>query len=73
VAENDLLILTIQDNGVGMEDSENNFKGNGLKNMKYRAEKIHGKLTINSEVGVGTIISCTVPLTNIRYLPSASI
>ena len=71
--ENDLLILTIQDNGVGMADTENNFNGNGLKNMKFRAEKIHGKLTINSEVGVGTSIVCMVPFTNIRYLPHASI
>jgi signal transduction histidine kinase len=71
--ENDLLILAVQDNGVGMADTETNFNGNGLKNMKFRAKKIHGKLTINSEVGVGTSIVCMVPLTNIRYLPHASI
>ena len=72
-AENGLLILTIQDNGVGMADTENNFKGNGIKNMRFRVEKIHGELTINSELGVGTSIVCKVPLTNIRYLPHVSI
>jgi signal transduction histidine kinase len=66
-SEKDQIVLKIQDNGVGMEDPENTFSGNGLKNMKYRAEKIRGILSINSEIGKGTTISCSVPITNIRY------
>lgn len=46
------LTLTIQDNGVGFEDSNTN--GNGLKNMKSRIEDIGGKLTIESTIGEGT-------------------
>jgi signal transduction histidine kinase len=66
-SEKDQIVLKIQDNGVGMEDPENVFSGNGLKNMKYRAEKIRGTLSIKSEIGKGTTISCSVPITNIRY------
>jgi signal transduction histidine kinase len=66
-SEKDQIVLKIQDNGVGMEDSENTFSGNGLKNMKYRAQKIRGILSIKSEKGKGTTIFCTVPITNIRY------
>jgi signal transduction histidine kinase len=62
-----MVLLEIQDNGIGMQDPEKIFSGNGLLNMKYRAEKIEGKFNIKSEVGVGTIISCLVPLTNISY------
>jgi signal transduction histidine kinase len=66
-SEKNQIVLKIQDNGVGMEDPENVFSGNGLKNMKYRAEKIRGILSISSEIGKGTTISCSVPITNIRY------
>jgi signal transduction histidine kinase len=62
-----MVLLEIQDNGIGMQDPEKIFSGNGLLNMKYRAEKIEGKFNIKSEVGVGTTISCLVPLTNISY------
>jgi len=62
-----MVLLEIQDNGIGMQDPEKTFSGNGLLNMKYRAEKIEGKFNIKSEVGVGTTISCLVPLTNISY------
>lgn len=62
-----MVLLEIQDNGIGMQDPEKTFSGNGLLNMKNRAEKIEGKFNIKSEVGVGTTISCLVPLTNISY------
>jgi signal transduction histidine kinase len=62
-----MLLLEIQDNGIGMIDTEKTFSGNGLQNMKNRTEKINGAFKIKSEVGVGTTISCLVPLTNISY------
>lgn len=65
--QDNLVLLEIQDNGIGMQDPEKTFSGNGLLNMKYRAEKIQGKFNIQSEVGVGTTISCLVPFTNISY------
>jgi hypothetical protein len=61
------ILLEIQDNGIGMIDTEKTFSGNGLQNMKSRTEKINGAFKIKSEVGVGTTISCLVPLTNISY------
>jgi signal transduction histidine kinase len=64
------IFLEIQDNGIGMKDTEKNFSGNGLQNMKNRTEKINGVFKIKSEVGVGTTISCLVPLTNISYTHS---
>jgi signal transduction histidine kinase len=61
------ILLEIQDNGIGIIDTEKTFSGSGLKNMKNRTEKINGVFKIKSEVGVGTTISCLVPLTNISY------
>jgi signal transduction histidine kinase len=68
--QDNLVLLVIQDNGIGMKDTEKTFSGNGLQNMKYRAEKINGNFKIKSEEGVGTTISCLVPLTNISYTHS---
>jgi signal transduction histidine kinase len=62
-----LVLLEIQDNGIGMKETEKTFSGNGLQNMKNRTEKINGEFKIKSELGVGTTISCLVPLTNISY------
>ena len=66
-----MILLEIQDNGIGMQDPEKTFSGNGLQNIKYRVEKMEGKFVIKSEAGIGTTISCLVPLTNISYIQSA--
>jgi two-component system NarL family sensor kinase len=66
-AEESNIVLKIQDNGIGIRDAENNFSGNGLRNMKFRTEKMNGTLTIKSEKEKGTIISCIVPIANIHY------
>ncbi|MEY3177919.1 MAG: Sensor histidine kinase desK [Bacteroidota bacterium] len=65
--QNKMVLLEIQDNGIGMKETEKTFSGNGLQNMKNRTEKINGEFKIKSELGVGTTISCLVPLTNISY------
>ncbi|MFA3783965.1 two-component regulator propeller domain-containing protein [Melioribacteraceae bacterium 4301-Me] len=52
---NDELQITLSDDGVGI-DFNSIKKGNGLINMKSRAEKIQGRLTINSKLGAGTEI-----------------
>jgi signal transduction histidine kinase len=61
------MLLEIHDNGLGIKDREEHHMGNGLRNMKFRAEKMNGELTIKSAPGMGTTISCLVPYTNIRY------
>jgi len=49
------LRIILKDNGKGFS-TENLRKGNGLDNMKHRADLIKGKLTINSEKHKGTTI-----------------
>jgi signal transduction histidine kinase len=65
--KNDQLLFEIQDNGIGMKDIEATKSGNGLRNMRFRAEKLKGTCTFSSKLGAGTTISCLVPLTSISY------
>jgi signal transduction histidine kinase len=55
------LRLTISDNGKGFQANTTN-PGIGLQNMKQRMESIHGKISINSEPGNGTVINCSVEI-----------
>ncbi len=48
--------LQIQDDGKGFITTENK-KGNGLKNMQARADEIGATFSIQSQPGVGTIIT----------------
>jgi signal transduction histidine kinase len=50
-----LLKIYIKDNGKGFVDSQA-YNGNGLKNMRSRAEKIRADLAIRSNPGEGTEI-----------------
>jgi signal transduction histidine kinase len=56
--ENDLIML-IRDNGKGF-DIRQSTQGNGLKNMKKRADEISAQLTIESFPGNGTTIQLRV-------------
>src|SRR4030095_5795766 len=47
------VILDIRDDGKGF-DSKEHFRGNGLVNMKRRADALGGELQILSEPGKGT-------------------
>ena len=53
--EDDLLKITIYDNGIGF-NRENVFTGNGLLNMEHRASVMKAGLSISSGAGVGTRI-----------------
>ncbi len=55
------LRLTISDNGKGF-DINLAKQGIGLHNMKQRMESIEGKISINSELGKGTLINCSVEI-----------
>ncbi len=59
--ENDLILLSVTDNGKGFvvnEQKNKNLKGgNGLHNMKQRSQVINGKLLITSAKDKGTTIS----------------
>jgi signal transduction histidine kinase len=59
------LILHVEDNGVGF-DTQNRRSGNGLFNMQKRTESMGGRFLLTSSAGRGTVISCRIPLPNIR-------
>ncbi len=53
------IFLQIADDGRGF-DFPREFDGNGLSNMKSRAEKISGRFEIESELGNGTTIKVKI-------------
>lgn len=55
--------LEIRDDGIGF-DMETIKYGNGLRNMQARAERLGGVFTIKSEIGVGTTIHLSFPITS---------
>jgi two-component system sensor histidine kinase UhpB len=57
--EKNKLMLVISDNGKGFNVRQDT-EGNGLKNMKKRAQEIDGQLFINSEPGKGTSVQLNV-------------
>ncbi len=59
---NDQLLMTITDNGLGFDAAAASAAGNGLRNMKQRAEELQGALAIDSGTGLGTTISFSGPL-----------
>lgn len=48
------LRLVIQDNGVGMEESAVKNEGNGIKNIKKRAQQIGAELQLKTNRDIGT-------------------
>jgi ligand-binding sensor domain-containing protein len=58
-----MLELTVQDDGDGIETTRLNKNGNGLVNMKKRAEEINGKLILTSSNELGTNIFLQFPIT----------
>ncbi|WP_420572989.1 tetratricopeptide repeat protein [Kordia sp.] len=59
---NDQYVLTINDDGNGFETIDN-VEGNGLENMKLRAEEIYSKLNIISQKAHGTTVQLTIDKT----------
>ncbi|MGQ7947112.1 sensor histidine kinase [Flavobacterium sp. WC2509] len=60
ISENDLLLLMIEDNGIGF-DTGNEFKSFGLENMKSRVAFLRGIITLESNKK-GTSIIIEIPL-----------
>ncbi|MCD6011620.1 MAG: putative signal transduction histidine kinase [Flavipsychrobacter sp.] len=52
------LQMVLKDDGQGF-DVHTATKGNGINNMHIRAERLHGKLYVDSRPGKGTIINLT--------------
>lgn len=59
--QNQYLKMTIADNGKGF-DVQKNTEGNGILNMKKRAEEIKGTLELESQMGIGTKICLSLKM-----------
>ena len=57
--EKNNLTMLISDNGKGF-DTNQSTNGNGLKNMKKRAEEMGGQFMIDSKRGSGTTIELRI-------------
>jgi ligand-binding sensor domain-containing protein/signal transduction histidine kinase len=62
VLDDQCIIFVVEDNGRGFAMSETRALGNGLINMRKRAEAIGGNLDICSAPGKGTRIRLDIPL-----------
>ncbi|MEO8404187.1 MAG: two-component regulator propeller domain-containing protein, partial [Chitinophagaceae bacterium] len=63
IAENSSSILVkIEDDGKGFDESQVRLFGNGLINMKNRISQIGGEYNLASEAGHGTQITMNIPL-----------
>lgn len=58
----DELLLMVEDNGNGF-DPGTAFSGSGLRNIRSRAERFDGTMTIDSAVGADTVMTIAIPLT----------
>jgi signal transduction histidine kinase len=58
--EKGYVILTIKDNGIGF-DPNTIVSGNGLLNMKVRAQALHGEVVVDSRHGEGTRVKVRLP------------
>ena len=61
---NDVVILDVEDNGVGIAGAEPSqlSGGYGLQAMSERASQWGGSVTVESEPGEGTTVSVVIPL-----------
>ena len=62
----DVVILDVQDDGVGLDGAEPSSLsgGYGLQAMRERVEACRGTLTLESDPGEGTTVAITIPLSN---------
>jgi signal transduction histidine kinase len=64
VVEGEQVILTIRDNGVGLDQgAPADHEGQGLRNMRDRARSADARLLVESERGKGTTVRAQLPLT----------
>ena len=65
--QNKHIVLSIKDDGNGF-DMQNYKAGNGLVNMQARVNSLGGNTCLQSAIGKGTSIICSIPLTSISYI-----
>ena len=56
-----LVMLDVQDDGVGIDERATNSGGFGLRSIRERVEALGGEFTVESEPGRGTILAVSLP------------
>jgi PAS domain S-box-containing protein len=69
-AGTDSISLSVLDNGIGLQQPAVKNQGMGLRIMRYRADMIHGMLTIEKAKKGGTHLICTIPTTALTKITS---
>ncbi|MDY7040359.1 MAG: GAF domain-containing protein, partial [Chloroflexota bacterium] len=71
--QDDLIVLLIEDNGVGFDPQEklNSEEALGLKSMRWWAESVGGKLWIDSYPGLGTKIRVAATVNTLQRVQKA--
>jgi signal transduction histidine kinase len=54
------LILTVEDDGVGIADAGKSRPGLGMRTMRHRARMISASLSVEPGDGGGTVVTCTL-------------
>jgi signal transduction histidine kinase len=69
----DVLMLDVQDNGIGLENAPPPSKGGGygLTAMRQRVRQVGGSLTVESEPGEGTTVVIQLPIQQMAQPQSA--
>jgi signal transduction histidine kinase len=69
----DVLMLDVQDNGIGLENAPppSNGGGYGLTAMRQRISQVGGSLTVESEPGEGTTVVVQLPIQQLAQPQSA--
>lgn len=61
-AKDNRLLLSVQDDGVGMPKRLPKHLGFGLRIMQYRANTLEGDLVVRRRNGGGTVVTCSIPV-----------
>jgi PAS domain S-box-containing protein len=61
--EDDKIIITIKDDGIGIPEKIDKKGSMGLKIMRYRASIVNASLDIQKGINSGTIVTCILPET----------
>lgn len=66
--QNNLLLITIEDNGIGIDQHGTDEKGMGLIGLQTRVKSLNGKMDIQSEKGQGLDVYLEFEIEEVRKL-----
>lgn len=68
MANDDVLALTVEDNGVGFSNLQNNNSGQGLNSIRNRVENLNGFISSDSAPQMGTTILIELNFSKLQQL-----